>query len=123
MRDNLNSDVSRNESIPLYYWIKSFGGINHVSQRGRTIGRVIGWHFADDVLKRLVKIKKLTPNNFAKVSKKAVHKFNTAWQHMPHDYIYFKDTNGKFVDYDDYDKGIMVIIINEYDNEEVRVQR
>ena len=113
----------RNKSVPLYYWIKTYKGINNVKDDSKLKHQLTGNSIADQVLRKFVKINKVNPNQFSRVMKKAIERYRTANQHLYSEYKYFKDTHGKFVDYDDYDKGIMVLAKNEYDKEEVRVQR
>ena len=114
---------TRSEHIPLYYWIQNYGSINNVKEDSFVRHRLIGWHFADDVLKRFVRLYKPTPSLFDDIIYKAVRKYGTQLQHMPIYYRWYKDSKGKPVPFP-YKRvrRPMIVFKNEYGIEEVRVK-
>ena len=116
---------TRDTSIPLYYWIKTYGGINNVPSNARMQHKIPGYTFADEVLIKLVKIYKVKAGDFRNLQLRAMSKFRTHWYVMPHYHTLLRNKKDEVVQAaaHAFTKGHMIVIKNKSGREELRVGR
>ena len=87
---------TRDKSIPLYYWIKVYGGINNIPSYARMQHNIPGYIFADEVLIKMVKVYKIPAKDLRNKLLRAMSKFRTEWRYMPTYYHLLKNKKGCF---------------------------
>ena len=105
--------MERNEYIPLYLWIQDYGSIQNIKSSIKIKHRPTGCQTVVDVMTRFFCVHKVLASDYHRVMKKALIKFRSDWQHLPHDWQYFnvKDKKGfvSFVEEDFFGHAIKKI--------------